>query len=208
MAPPDDEAAAAAKDRAQRRAANEKEISDRVSRPNFLVTRQSPVNKQQYGIFVRAVERDLSMVIQFKTSKKSPFVGYPLHWAVLGREHAAIEQLIMYGADASCQVPELGVTVTDICKANQSLETLEVVRRAVAKREAADSVKRDAAEKREAILAEREAMRKKAVEDAAATELEDKLAAEREAAGEAAAAEEGAGGGGAGEEAQEGEGDE
>jgi hypothetical protein len=187
-APADEEAIAAAKDRAARRAANEKEIAERVSRPNFLVTRQSPVNKSQFGLFVRAVERDLTMVIQYKASKKSPFTACPLHWAVLGREHGAVEQLIMLGADPTCKVPELGVTIYDICKANQSLETLEVIARTVAKFKAAQNARREAAEKREALLVEREHLRKKAVEDAAAKELEERLAAEREAAGEAAAA--------------------
>ena len=187
-APVDEEAAAAAKDRAARRSANEKEIAHRLAQTNFLITRQSPVNKAQFGLFVRAVERDFGCMTQYKASKKSPFVAAPIHWAVLGREHAVIEQLITLGADVYQKVPELGITAIDICKANQSLETLKVIERSILKFKAAQDAKHAAAEAREATLAERDRLRKKAIADAAARELEERLAAEREAAGESAAA--------------------
>ena len=185
-APVDEEAAAAAKDRTHRRSVNEKEIAHRISQSNFLFTRQSPVNKAQFGLYIRALERDFCCITQFKPSKKSPFVAPPLHWAVLGREHSVIEQLILLGADVNQKVHELGVTIFDICKANQSLETLKVIERSVEKFSNAQKAKHAAAESRAAVLAERERLRKKAVADAAARELEERLAAEREAAGEAA----------------------
>lgn len=194
LAPPDEEGIAAAADRKARREANAKEIAKRLAAPRKLVTRLSPVNVQEYGFFVTAVESGVpqgppfAVAGKFKASRRSEIPAAPLHWAVLGRDHKAIDFLIMQGADVSQPVPELGITVDDIVRSNQSLETERSVRVAQEAYRAKKAKEQEVIDAREKILHERSEMRKHALEEQRRKEEEERLAAEREAAGENAPA--------------------
>lgn len=191
LAPVDEEAIAAAADRKARRQANEKEIAQRLSTNRRIVTRLSAVNVETYGMFATATEQLLgdgtfTIMSRIKTSKRSPFGASPLHWAVLGREHAAIEALILAGADVAAVVPELELTIDDIIRVNELKETAKVVARAIKLRAERHEAEASAAATREAVLADRERQRLQAQEDLRRKEEEERLEAERQAAAEAA----------------------
>lgn len=191
LAPIDEEAVAAAADRAARREANEKEIQKRLSTTRRIVTRLSAVNTQEYGFFLSATELltpdgDFQLRSRYKASRRSTIAAAPLHWAVLGREHAAVEFLVMNGADAEQIIPELGISVRDIIATNELLETDKVLRKTLQLFHDKKETERAAAEARAATLAERERLRQQAHDDIKRKEEEERLEAESAAAAEAA----------------------
>lgn len=191
LAPADEEGIAAAADRSARRAANAAEISKRLSTTRRMVTRLSPVNVQEYGIFLTATEvydeatGEFTLVPKVKASKRSTFDAAPLHWAVLGCEHAAITFLIMQGADVTQRIVGLDMSVDEIIRLNGLLETRRVVDKAVEARTAKTNKENALADERNRILADRELQRERAQEEVRRKEEEERLEAERAAQQEA-----------------------
>lgn len=190
LAPPDEEAEAAAADRAEARKQNALELKKRLSSANCIVTRLSPVNTQHFGFGVKVREEGESLKLKtaFKPSKKSSFSATPLHWAVLGREHEAVEYLILQGADVDQVVPQLNVTVFDICAANSLLETERRIKEALEAYKTKAVAERKKWDDRAAVLAGRKQKREQALAEQRRKEEEERLEAEREASAAEAAA--------------------
>ena len=193
-APADEEAEEAQRDRDSRRAANEAELKKRLCATGRIVTRLSPVNVQHYGIGMLVSEADMRCTVQFKASKKATAEGTPLHWAVLGREHDAVELLLKAGADPAAKVTELGVTAEDIIAKNDLKETAKAFARGVAARATKvdgeqavrDTLVKEIARRAQARQDHADEERRKAEEEA---RLEAEAAAAEEAAAAAEAAE-------------------
>ena len=177
--PADEEAAAALLDRSKQRADNVALLQKRVGTLSTIRTRVSLVNQKDFGFFVALTEvgDSGSCSCKFKSSSKCLTPAAPLHWAVLGREHDAIDFLIQQGADENQKVPGLGVDIFDICSSNDSLQTIKVVKQSVSKRDSARAAAQDKIDKRNALVQQRADARiafKQKEED-------DRLAAERAA---------------------------
>jgi hypothetical protein len=191
LAPADEEAIASAADRAARRAANAAEISKRLSATRRIVTRLSPVNVQEYGIFLTATEAfdestgNFVLVPKVKTSRRSTFEASPLHWAVLGCEHAAITYLVTQGADVDQRVAGLDLTAADIIELNGLLETRKVLAKAIQMHKEIKDKEQAATDERSRVLADRDAQRERAQEEVRRKEEEERLEAERAAQQEA-----------------------
>ncbi|KAH8606243.1 hypothetical protein ERJ75_001537300 [Trypanosoma vivax] len=93
---------------------------------------------EQCGFLFRAYEstnRDKNITFCFKPSKRSKHAASPLHWAVLGCSHQAIEFLVRSGVDVEQEVPNFPKTTAAlICEINELTETGKVLERAVAAR--------------------------------------------------------------------------
>lgn len=202
LAPPDEEAEAAAADRAAARANNAATLKRLLSTPNRIVTRLSPVNVKHFGFYMAVEERDTKCAVRFKASQNSDIAAPPLHWAVLGREHDAAEFLISLGADVNQLNATLGISVYDICAANSLLETDKRIRVALEAHEAKAAAAKQKEDGRAAALQKRVEARAAAQEEIRRREEAERLEAERVTREEeAAAAREAAGeGGDAGEE--------
>lgn len=194
LAPVDEEAVASAADRSARRAANATEIAKRLSATRRIVTRLSPVNVQEYGVFITATEvydedtSSFQLVPKVKASRRSTFEGAPLHWAVLGREHAAITFLIMQGANVEQRIAGLDLSIDDLVSMNQLLETRKVIDKSVQAYKEAKDKEQASVDERSRILADREDQRLRAQEEVRRKEEEERLEAERAAEPEAEAA--------------------
>ncbi|ORC90446.1 uncharacterized protein TM35_000082440 [Trypanosoma theileri] len=89
---------------------------------------------EQYGFLFRVEEqeKDGSLQPHFKVSRRSQYAAAPLHWAVLGRSHHAVEYLVRNGVDILQEVPGFPkVTADFICQSNRSLETARQLEKAV-----------------------------------------------------------------------------
>jgi flagellar biosynthesis GTPase FlhF len=185
LAPVDEEVAANAADRAARRATNVAEITKRLSTTRRIVTRLSPVNIQEYGMFLTATETynealgTFELHCRVKSSKRSHYDAAPLHWAVLGREHAAVTFLIMQGAKVDQVIPGLNMTIADIIRVNELQETRKVVDKALEAYKEVKEKEHTAASERARILEEREEQRHRAQEEVRRKEEEERLEAER-----------------------------
>lgn len=168
-----------AKERSEQRAKNAETIQKLLSATDVLTTRLSPVDVRRYGLHLFVVESGFHCVSRFKTSAKSSLTATPLHWAVLGRSHAAIEFLVSQGADIHALCPVLGVSPVDIATVNKSFETLKVLHMAKAKYDESVQAKADSVAAKEKMIADHaEAVK----EYRRREEEEERLAAEREAA--------------------------
>lgn len=191
LAPADEEAIASAADRAARRAANAAEIAKRLSATRRIVTRLSPVNVQEYGIFLTATEvfddasGEFVLIPKAKASRRSSFEAAPLHWAVLGGEHAAITYLVTQGANVDQRVAGLDVTAGDLIQLNGLLETRKVLAKAVQLYKDMKEKEQAATDERNRVLADREAQRERAQDDLRRKEEDERLEAERAAQQEA-----------------------
>ncbi|KEG14001.1 hypothetical protein DQ04_00671040 [Trypanosoma grayi] len=89
---------------------------------------------EEYGFLFRVEElrNDGRLQPQFKVSRRSRYPAAPLHWAVLGRSHHAVEFLVTRGVDVLQEVPDFpSVTAAAICQCNNSLETARRLEKAV-----------------------------------------------------------------------------
>ena len=191
LGPVDEEAEEAAKERDARRKANDDEQAKRLAAPNTIVTRLSPVNVKHFGIGMLVSEKDLRCTVQFKPAAKSAAKGTPLHWAVLGKEHEAVEYLLLMGADVNAKVTEIGVTVEDILQRNDLRETRKAVERGVEARRLKVAAMQGVKDGRKAELDRRAKLRQDAQDEVKRKEDEERRAEEAEAraADDAAAAE-------------------
>ena len=189
MAPEDPEEKAAAADRQKRRNDNAAELSRRINYDDFVVTRLSAVNKRTFGLFVEITEAEEVLSVKYKLSPKSTWKASPLVWAAIGREHEALAYLVMRGADTKRMVPDVGVSVWDILRANKLRETEKVLRKAIASKAEKDAEEEKKRKGREDILLQRQLARQKAIEDQRRKEEEERLEAERQAKAEADATE-------------------
>ena len=194
LAPVDDEAEAAAKERAEKRREFNAELFRRLSQNGTTVTRLSVVNTTEYGLGTTLTEKGLKVSVQFKPSAADKYAASPLHWAVLGREHDVVRYLVEQGANVDAQSPELDVTVKQIIEANQSWETQRALEQGIELRKAKVDAETAKWSKYQAEVDRRAEARKVAQEEVRKKEEEEKRQQEEEeaaarAAEEAAAAE-------------------
>eukprot|EP00744_Colponema_vietnamica_P016361 GILI01022946.1.p1 GENE.GILI01022946.1~~GILI01022946.1.p1 ORF type:complete len:246 (-),score=51.34 GILI01022946.1:70-807(-) len=166
-------------ERAAQRAKNTESIQKLLATSDVLVTRLSPVDTRRYGLHLFVTEDNYVCSSRFKTSLKSSLAATPLHWAVLGRSHNAIEFLVSQGADIDAACPLLKVSPLDIAKANKSFETLNIINQAKDQYEQGVQSKADAVAAKDKLLADRAAA---VLEHRRQVEEEERLASEREAA--------------------------
>ncbi|KAH9578166.1 hypothetical protein LSM04_006705 [Trypanosoma melophagium] len=110
-------------------------IAALLTTPGLLHTLETG---EQYGFLFRVEEREKvgGLQQQFKVSRRSQYMAAPLHWAVLGRSHHAVEFLIKSGVDVLQEVPEFPkVTADFICQCNKSFETARILEKVVAVRQ-------------------------------------------------------------------------
>ena len=187
LAPPDTDAEEAAAERAAKRKENADELKKRLQTNGPLVTRLSLVNIQKYGFGVAIEETDLKLKVKFKPSKHCEDAASPLHWAVLGKEHEAIEYLVMEGADTNDLTPDLKVSVFDIISKNDLRQTGKVLHKAIRQREELVAAQEKKQTERDAVLNERAAARARAIREQQEKEEEERRKEEEEAAAAAAA---------------------
>jgi hypothetical protein len=187
--PADPEVEEAAADRAKRRAESEAELKKRLQTDGPLLTRLSVVNVQQFGFGVEVEEDCMTLTTRFKPSKHCGYTASPLHWAVLGREHEAVEYLVSQGADVSALTPDLQVSVFDVIQKNDLKQTGRVLTKAIQARELAVAAEKKKWSDRNAILTQRAEARQRAVEEQKRKEEEERRKEEEEAAAAAREAE-------------------
>ncbi|RNF03587.1 hypothetical protein TraAM80_05747 [Trypanosoma rangeli] len=92
---------------------------------------------EEFGFMFRVVEvcendGGCGLKTQFKLTRRSRYPAMPLHWAVIGRSHRAVEFLVSSGVDVDqevCDFPK--VTAAVICACNESFETARRLEKAV-----------------------------------------------------------------------------
>ncbi|CCW69035.1 unnamed protein product [Phytomonas sp. Hart1] len=149
-----------------RRQRREAALARAVDPPGLLQVGPNPVALTSHGLFFRCAESQagdregppqadndgiarttgetaLPLRVSWRPSKRSPIRASPLHWAVLGRAHAAIRLLVELGADARQEIRHdvgygggavSGIAPEALAIANHSRETLKVLREAVTAR--------------------------------------------------------------------------
>ncbi|EKF32591.1 hypothetical protein MOQ_003556 [Trypanosoma cruzi marinkellei] len=118
-------------ERAQKRRAT---IASLLGKPGLLRVVETG---EEYGFMFRVEETydnegGCCLKPKFKLTRKSRYPAMPLHWAVLGRSHGAVEFLVKNGVDVQLEVPDLpGVTAAFICACNNSFETARRLEKAI-----------------------------------------------------------------------------
>ncbi|KAF8291585.1 hypothetical protein TcYC6_0124260 [Trypanosoma cruzi] len=118
-------------ERAQKRRAT---VASLLGKPGLLRVVETG---EEYGFMFRVEETYDSegarrLKPKFKLTRKSRYPAMPLHWAVLGRSHRAVEFLVKNGVDVQLEVPDLPrVTAAFICACNDSFETARRLEKAI-----------------------------------------------------------------------------
>ena len=199
--PADPELAAGSKERAAKRQANEVELLRRVNQPDLITVRKTPVDLKRYGFGLKVRETDDASrmaTLQFKPSSKYMHKAPPLHWAVLGKEHAAVALLVENGADIEALTPDYRISVNAIVERNDLKETAYILKTSKLARDVTEAAKTAKVAAFDAELRRRELARVAFAEEEKRKADDEKRAADD--AERAAAAEAVAGGEAGGEE--------